>query len=169
LTELAFLSPDRAAPDARAVSPLARALAGAPSEVADLSLALAKLEVRGDLAALDLPAGVEVVSVTPRRALLLCPYAEGARLRAALAGRAFVLDLTGALAALAVRGPHAERALRRLTELDLDALPAVGAVARVQAYLLADPAGGGYRILVAQELGHYLAEVVLDALAGLRG
>jgi heterotetrameric sarcosine oxidase gamma subunit len=162
VTDLAFLSPDRAAARARRASPLARALASAPSEVRDRSRELAKIEVRGDHAALE--TGAEVVRLAPRRALVLAPYAEGAALRAELAQRFAVVDLTGALAALAVTGPRAERALRRMTELDLDALPAVGSVARVRCVVLRD-GPDAFRLLVAQELGHYLAHVVLDALA----
>jgi hypothetical protein len=31
------------------------------------------------------------------------------------------------------------------------------------------PAGAGYRVLVAQELGHYVAEVALDCATALGG
>jgi len=71
-------------------------------------------------------------------------------------------DATGALAGLAVTG---ERVLRRLTDLDLGSLPAAGPVAHVPAVVLRD-GGERFRVYVAQELGHYLAECVLDALAG---
>jgi hypothetical protein len=160
VTELAFLSPDRAVASAgfepRLASPLARALAG-DTRVRDLSL-VGKLEVRGDVDALDIDA--EVVRITPRRALVLCEYERCAELRAKLAGA--VVDLTGALAGLELEG---ERVMRRLTDLDLDALPAAGKVAEVPALVLRD--GDRFRIFVPQELGHYVAEVVLDTLDGL--
>ena len=57
--------------------------------------------------------------------------------------------------------------MRRLTELDLEALPAAGAVAR---------RAGGDRAsrrepsaFVPRELGHYVAEVVIDLAEGLGG
>ena len=55
--------------------------------------------------------------------------------------------------------------MRRLTDLDLDALPAVGKLAEVPAVVLRD--GDRFRIFFPQELGHYVAEVVLDTLDGL--
>jgi hypothetical protein len=168
VTDLAFLSPDRAVDgdgfEPRVASPLARALAG-DARVRDLSL-LGKLEVRGDVDALDVDA--EIVRITPRRALVLCPYDRCAELRAALTeprtGRASVnaIDVTGALAGLELAG---EQALRRLTDLDLDALPAAGKVAEVPAVVLRD--GDRFRIFVPQELGHFVADVVLDTLDGL--
>jgi sarcosine oxidase gamma subunit len=57
--------------------------------------------------------------------------------------------------------------MRRLTDLDLDSLPAVGAVAHVKAYVLRDDAET-FRLFFPQEYGHYLAEVVVDAAEGLR-
>jgi hypothetical protein len=155
VSELAFLSPDRG--EAPLASPLARVLRG-QARVRDLSL-LGKIEVRGDVDAIDAPEA-EVVRITDRRALVLCPYERCAELRATLPG--FVVDMTGALAGLEVQG---EQVVRRLTDLDLDALPAVGAVARVQAVVSRD--GERFRIFVPQELGHYVAEVVLDALDGI--
>ena len=59
-----------------------------------------------------------------------------------------------------------ERLMRRLTDLDLERLPAAGPFARVTAVILRDD-GESFRVYVAQELGHYVAEAVLDALAGL--
>ena len=74
-------------------------------------------------------------------------------------------DVTAALAAFEFEG---EDALRRLTELDLDALPAAGSVARgTRAVLDAPRRGTRFRIFVAQELGHYVVEVVLDRCEGL--
>jgi sarcosine oxidase gamma subunit len=70
------------------------------------------------------------------------------------------------LAGIEVASPHAETLLRRLTDLDLDRLPAVGAVAHVRA-LVQRPEQGRFRIWFAQEYADYLAEVVLDAHEGL--
>jgi hypothetical protein len=71
VTELAFLSPDRARSedlfDPRFASPLERVLAGTTA-VKDLSR-LGKIEVRGDVDAIDVDA--EVFRITPRRALVL--------------------------------------------------------------------------------------------------
>ncbi len=55
--------------------------------------------------------------------------------------------------------------MRRLTDLDLGALPAVGKVAEVPTVVLRE--GDRFRLFFPQELGHYLAEVVLDTLDGL--
>jgi sarcosine oxidase gamma subunit len=85
--------------------------------------------------------------------------------RASLADGFLVVDLSAALAGLQLRG---EALVRRLTDLDLDSLPAVGAVAHVQAYVLRDDAET-FRLFFPQEYGHYLAEVVVDAAEGLRG
>jgi hypothetical protein len=160
VSELAFLCVDRARSDGgfepRPASPLERALAGA-TDLRDLS-ALGKIEVRGDVEAIDVDA--EVVRLGPRRALVLCDAERCAEIRARLPGLA--VDMTGALAGLEL---GSERALRRLTDLDLDALPAAGKVAEVHAVVLRD--GARFRLFFPQELGHYLAEVVLDALEGL--
>jgi hypothetical protein len=160
VTELAFLSPDRALTadgfEPRAASPLARALADDP-RVRDLS-GLGKIEVRGDLDALDVDA--ELVRITARRGLVLCPYERCAELRARLGGT--VIDRTGALAGLELEG---DRALRRLTDLDLDALPAAGKFAEIPAVVLRD--GDRFRIFFPQEFAHYVGEVVLDTLDGL--
>ena len=156
MTQLAFLSPDRARRDVPFTSPLRRALAGATG-IRDLSH-LGKIEVRGDVDAIDVEG--DVVRITPRRALVLCPYDRCAELRERLPG--LVIDLTGALAGLELEG---ERGMRRLTDLDLDALPAVGKVADVPAVVLRD--GDRFRLFFPQEYGHAVAEIVLDTLAGL--
>jgi hypothetical protein len=160
VTELAFLSPDRARSedlfDPRFASPLARVLADTTA-VHDLSH-LGKIEVRGDVNAIGVPA--EVVRITPRRALVLCPFEQCAELRARLPGT--VIDMTGALAGLELEG---ERAMRRLTDLDLEALPAAGKLAEVPALVLRD--GSRFRIFFPQEFAHYVGEVVLDVLAGI--
>ncbi len=159
MSELAFLSVDRARSgdgfEPRFASPLARALAGT-TRVRDLSR-IGKIEVRGDVDAIDVDA--EVVRLGPRRALVLCEYERCADIRARLPG--LVVDVTGALAGLELEG---EPAMRRLTDLDLDALPAAGKVAEVPALVLRD--GERFRLFFPQELGHHLAAVVLDTLAG---
>jgi hypothetical protein len=159
---LDFLSPDRADAEARWRSPLERGLEHAPPEIADLSLT-GKLDVRGDLDLFDAK-GVELVRITPERGLVLCDFTKTANVRARLADRFLVVDLSAALAGLQLRG---EALMRRLTDLDLDSLPAVGAVAHVQAYVLRDNAET-FRLFFPQEYGHYLAEVVVDAAEGLR-
>ena len=161
----AFLSPDGAlaeggfAPVPR--SPLAQGIGHAPAGVTDLSLALGKLEVYGAGASLAV-AGAEVVPIAPGRFLVLCPYEQTAGIRAELGGRGlFVVDRTGTLGALQLEG---ERALRRLTDLDLARLPAVGAVAHVRTVVLRD--GDRFRLIFPQECGDSLLEAVTDALAG---
>ena len=159
---LDFLSPDRADAEARWRSPLERGLEHAPPEIADLSLT-GKLDVRGDLDSFDAK-GVELVRITPERGLVLCDFTKTGNVRARLADRFLVVDMSGALAGLQLRG---EALMRRLTDLDLDSLPAVGAVAHVQAYVLRDDAET-FRLFFPQEYGHYFAEVVVDAAEGLR-
>lgn len=156
-----FLSPDQAAPTAVWRSPLERALRDAPTGIRDLSRT-GKIEVRGDLE--ELEAGpFEIVWITPRRALLLCDYDEAAALRERLSARFLAVDVTGALAGVEVRGAAL---MRRLTDLDLDALPAAGPVAHVQAFVLRDD-GETFRLFFPQEYGLYLAEVIVDMAEGL--
>lgn len=84
------------------------------------------------------------------------------------AGDEDLLDLSAAWAALEIEGPGATTVLRRLTELDLDDLPVVGAVAHVRAYVFR-PEDDLYRLFFPQEYGHYLWEVVIDAAEPLGG
>ncbi len=137
-------------------SPLARALRQAPPEIRDVSR-MGKLHVRGEPAE---PAGAEIVRVSPDRALALCESADVERIRRELGDSA--VDVTAALAGLEVRG---EPLMRRLTDLDLNALPAAGAVARIHATVLRD--GDAFRIFFPQEYADYLGAVVVDAAAGL--
>ncbi len=137
-------------------SPLERALRDAPPGIRDLSRT-GKLHVHGDVGA---PPGVEVVRVAPDRALVLCAAADVERVRGELGER--VVDMSAALAGLEVRG---ERLMRRLADLDLDALPAAGAVAHVPATVLRD--GDAFRIFFPQEYADHVGAVVLDAAAGL--
>ena len=74
-------------------------------------------------------------------------------------------DATGAYAGIAIAD---EQVLRRLTDLDLERIPTAGPFAHVTALFRRD-ADGWIRVYVQQELGHYAAEAVLDAIAGLGG
>ena len=162
MTDLAFLSPDQADPLAVWRSPLERALAhvGDRLGVRDISRS-GKIEVRGEIAELDVEGAVWI---TPHRAIIFCDYDEAAEIRRRLSERFLTIDVTGALAGLEVRG---ERLMRRLTDLDLDTLPAPGPVAHVPAIVLRDN-DETFRIFFPQEYGHYVAEVVVDAAEGLR-
>ena len=121
-----------------------------------------KVEVRGDLALFEVGEGEELVRLTPRRGLLLTDDPLEAVGRARGGGlRAY--DMTGGLAGLAFEG---ETLFRRLTDLDPDALPTAGGFARIAAVLVRDE-GERFRAYFPQELGHYVAEVVLDMLAGV--
>jgi hypothetical protein len=164
---LDFLSPDLATPDVSAGrgawrSPLERALSRAPADVTDVSLT-GKLEVRGAIDHLE-PEGFELIRLTPDRALVLCDFTRTAQIREQLSASFFVIDVSAVLAGLQVRG---EALLRRLTDLDLGELPAVGAVAHVQGYVIRDE-NESFRIFFPQEYGDYIAEVVIDAVEGLR-
>ena len=78
-----------------------------------------------------------------------------------------VLGPPAGVAGIELEGPDVERVLQRLTDLDLEALPAAGAVAHVLALVVREPEGR-YRIWFPQEYADYLAEVVLDAWEGLQ-
>jgi hypothetical protein len=158
----AFLSPSRCA-EGTTTSPLRRALAGAdPAAVRDVSLE-GIVEVRGNASSVSAAAGEELVTLSSRRAFLFTgddPADVVARVREK---GALAYDATGALAGIAVAS---EQVMRRLTDLDLDAIPTAGPFARVSALLRRGP-DGWFHVYVQQELGHYVAEAVLDALAGL--
>lgn len=145
------------------MSPLRRALQGVdPAAVRDLSLE-GVVEIRGDLDLVAPDVGEELVRLSPRRGFLFTdedPADATERLRT---DGVLAYDATGALAGLAI---ESERVMRRLTDLDLDKLPSAGPFARVTAIVLRDD-GGWFRVYVQQELGHYVAEAVVDALAGL--
>jgi hypothetical protein len=158
----AFLSPTRCEPGTT-TSPLRRALADAdPAAVRDLSLE-GIVEIRGDVDAVAAGAGEELVRLSPGRAFLFvaddaADVAERVRATGALA-----YDATGALAGMAIAS---EQVMRRLTDLDLDLIPTAGPFARVTALFRRD-ADGWFCVYVQQELGHYVAEAVLDAVAGV--
>jgi hypothetical protein len=163
---LEFLSADRA--EARdgfeptMVSPLARAFShGAAVGIEDISLTTGKIEVRGEVSGIE---GGEVVRLRPDLALVLCDYERCAELRGAFDT---AIDMTGALAGLRIERPDAETLIRRLTDLDLDDLPAAGGVHGMPVILLRDgPAS--FRLFAPQEYGHSLAEMVFDAARGLQ-
>ena len=158
----AFLSPSRCA-DGTTTSPLRRALEGSdPAVLRDLSLE-GIVEIRGSVDAAEPRAGEELVRLSPRRGFLFTdddPADVAERVRA---GGALAYDATGALAGIAIAS---EQVMRRLTDLDLDGIPTAGSFAHVTA-LVRRGADGWFHVYVQQELGHYVAEAVLDALAGL--
>jgi hypothetical protein len=166
-----FLSPTRCAPETLA-SPLARSLGragwsaylGDPEQVRDLSLD-GIVEVRGDLDSVSALEGEELVRLSSRRGFLFtggdaADVAERVRGEGVLA-----YDATGALAGIAIAS---EQVMRRLTDLDLAQIPTAGPFARVPA-IFRSGADGWFHVYVQQELGHYVAEAVLDTLAGLEG
>jgi len=161
MSELTFLSSGEARAERgfvpQAVSPLTRALQGARG-IRDLSL-LGKLEVRG--AAVEwLDSDLDVLRITPARALIICAPERCVELRRTLPG--LVVDLTGALAGIALESADL---MRRLTDLDLSSLPAAGKVAGVPA--LVSETEGSFRIFFPQEYGHSVIEAVRDVQAGL--
>jgi sarcosine oxidase gamma subunit len=159
MSHLAFLSPDLATADAVWRSPLERAFAHAPEGLEDMTRT-AVFEVRGEIDELE----GEVVRLTPERAYVLCPFEEAGRVRTRLTGAGrLVVDVSAGWAGLRVRG---EALMRRLTDLDLDALPALGTLAHVRALVIRDE-GESFRIYFAQEYGHSVAETVIDAAEGL--
>ena len=74
-----------------------------------------------------------------------------------------VVDVTSALAGVEV---EEEQLLRRLTDLALDRLPAVGKVADVPALVARD--GDRFRIFFPQEYGDSVVAAVRDVQDGLR-
>ena len=161
MSDLAFLSPGHASVEAVWRSPLQRALRGAPPEISDLSLT-GKIEVRGDLDAFGLE-GIELVRITPTRGLVLCDFTKTVDLLEKLQDDFLAIDVSGTLAGLQVRG---ETLMRRITDMNLDDLPAVGAVSHIQALVLRD--GDTFRFFFGQEYSDYVAEVVIDAHEGLK-
>ncbi len=78
------------------------------------------------------------------------------------------LDVTAGYAALEIEGTGATTLLRRLTDVDPDELPAVGALAHVRVFVFRE-SEELYRLVFPQEYGHYLWEVVVDAAHPLGG
>jgi hypothetical protein len=164
---LDFLSPSRCA-EGTTASPLRRALdtasrnGGRPADVTDLSLE-GKLELRGDLDLVEPDEGEELVRLSARRGFLLTPNDPAEAVERFRGQGVLAYDATGSWAGLALDG---ERLMRRLTDLDLERLPAAGPFARVPAIVVRDE-GERFRVYVPQELGHDAALAVLDAAAGL--
>jgi hypothetical protein len=107
-----------------------------------------------------LDADLDVLRITPSRALIVCSPEECAELRRSLPG--LVIDVSGALAGIALGSAEL---MRRLTDLDLSALPAAGKVAGVPALVSASEES--FRIFFPQEYGHSVVEAVRDQQAGL--
>jgi hypothetical protein len=147
MTRLGFL-----AAGVEPVSPLRHARGPGVIDVSSLP----KLEVRGGIDRVRPAAGQELLRLSPTRALLVGPGPAPKGVRS--------YDMTSALAAFELTG---EDAMRRLTALDLDRLPAAGAFARGVRAIVQRRDGETFRIFVAQELGHYTVEVVQDTLRGL--
>ena len=132
--------------------------------IADLSH-LGTLDVRPAPPADLEGSGVTTYRLSPRRALVLYPQSARAGVGEQVAADALVIDMTAAYTVLALTGPEARALVARLTHLHH--FPSGGEVAHVTAHVL--PAGAGYRVVVAQELGHYVAEVALDCATALGG
>jgi hypothetical protein len=165
--KLDFISPSRCA-EGTTASPLARALQpysgnGGPQPVLlDLSLD-GKLELRGDLDLAEPLEDEELVRLSPRRGFLLTPHDPADAVERYREQGVLAYDATCLWAGFAVEGV---RLMRRLTDLDLDDLPAAGAFSRVSAVVLRDE-GERFRVYVPQELGHDVVVAVLDAARGL--
>ena len=159
---LAFLSPSRCA-EGTTTSPLRRALEGAdPAAVRDVSLE-GVVEIRGNVGVVAPGEGEELLTLSPRRGFLFTsdvPADVVARVRTS---GPLAYDATGALAGIAIAS---EQVMRRLTDLDLGSIPTAGAFARVPALVRRGP-DRWFHVYVQQELGHYVAEAVLDAVTGL--
>ncbi|MDQ3858196.1 MAG: hypothetical protein M3327_07085 [Actinomycetota bacterium] len=160
MTELAFLSLAAADGSGRfrplARSPMARRLREAGAELEERDGWLVAVRVPGEE---ERPLKIRDVTHEPGRPsnslLLAGTPAEG---RESDAG----------FAALEIEGPGATTVLRRLTELPLDDLPAVGALAQIRAWIVR-LGEERYRLFFEQEYGHYLWEVVVDAAEPLGG
>lgn len=130
--------------------------------IADVSH-LTKLEVRPAGEAIE---GEDIIwyPISPRRALVLCAPALGASVREQV-GERFLLDVTSAYSVIAIVGPEADTVLRRMTHIGH--FPSGGEIAHVQGHVLRR--GGGYWVICAQELGHYVWEVAVDRASALGG
>jgi hypothetical protein len=157
-----FLSPTYCE-EGTTTSPLRRALEDAdPDAVRDLSLE-GIVEVRGRVDAVSPSAGEELVRLSPRRGFLFTDGDAAERSQGLRDQGVLAYDATGALAGIAIRS---EQVMRRLTDLDLDRIPTAGPFARVTA-VFRRGSDGWFHVYVQQELGHYLAEAVMDTSRGL--
>jgi hypothetical protein len=148
--DLPFLSPG----EAPSASPLER-----EHGVADVSQ-LGKLEVRG-VGVGEIAVDAEVIRIAPRRALVVCEDERRDELARSLPG--FVVDMTAAYAGFEIEG---EELMRRLTDLDLNSLPAVAKVASVQALVTRD--GDRFRLFVAREVAESVVAIVRREQEALR-
>jgi hypothetical protein len=130
--------------------------------VRDLSLE-GVVEIRGNVDGIVPADGEELVRLALRRGYLFTVDDPADVVERVRAGGVLAYDATGALAGMAIAS---EQVMRRLTDLDLDLIPTAGPFARVTA-LFRRGADGWFNVYVQQELGHYVAEAVLDALAGI--
>ncbi len=127
-----------------------------------------KFEVRGDLNGFSAD-GVELIRITPERGLVVCDYTRCAEVHKTLLDRFdLVTDMTAAFSALEIKGQGATTVMRRLTELDLDKLPATAGAAHIAATIVRDD-DEAYRLYFAQEYAHYFWEVAVDAAEPLGG
>jgi hypothetical protein len=156
VTALEFLSVDAARADARfrplAHSPMERRLREADAELEERDGRLVAVRVPGEE---EHQLAVRDVTHDPGNAPLLEGVSEPPE---AYAGSA----------AIEIAGPGALTVLRRLTEMPLDELPAVGALAHIRCWVFRT-GDEAYRLLFEQEYGHYLWEVVVDAAEPLGG
>ena len=118
---------------------------------------LRKLEVRGGIPEGAIPIGFD------RGLLLIEGDARAERDRLTELGYR-VYDMTAGLVTLEVEG---EQLMRRLTELDLDALPAIGSVARGTTAVIERLGPTTFRLHVPAELAEYVADVIEDQAEGL--
>jgi hypothetical protein len=152
VTRLSFLSPHEAR-----VTPVSPLRDVEPRAFTDVS-SLGKLEVRGGVPQGALPIG-------PDRALLVVD-GDPRPMRDRLRSEGYrVYDMTAALGVVEVEG---EVLMRRLTELDLDALPAIGSIARGTPAVIERLDDERFRLFVPQELSQFVREVVTDLTEGLR-
>jgi sarcosine oxidase gamma subunit len=156
VSRLAFLSVG----DAAYVSPLRDARSH--PRVADVS-AIGKLELRGAVDDAAAEWDETLLPLGPRRALLVTP--DAARAAARLDGSGVrSYDITAALAAVELEG---EDLMRRVTDLDLAALPATGSILRGTQAVIERRGPDRFRLFVAQELGHFVADTLADLAEGL--
>jgi len=101
-----------------------------------------------------------------RRALADAPGGVRDVTAEAIAADVSVLGPAAGIAGIELEAPFAARILARMTDLDLAALPATGAVAHVRARVERH-GETRFRLWFGQEYSDYLAEVVLDAWKGL--
>jgi heterotetrameric sarcosine oxidase gamma subunit len=151
--------------DGRLVATFVPGQADRGIRIRDVTHAYQVVEAEGETE-LELGDGAYGVRPPTGRGRTLVAYERGAGASGNLPEGA--LDMSAAWAALEIEGAGADRLLRRLTELDLDELPLVGALAHVRA-LLARPDEDRFLIVFPQEYGHYLWEVVVDAAEPLGG